>query len=56
MNEAEEDAFLSQATDKVKAAYYKRQADQGNACESSHMNEVVIENWYLDDELLTDCF
>jgi hypothetical protein len=28
MNEVEENAFLSQATDKVEAAYYRRQEDQ----------------------------
>jgi hypothetical protein len=40
MNEVEEDAFLSQAIDEAKAAYYKRQADQGNTGEPSHSNEV----------------
>ena len=40
--------FSSQATkavDEVEAAYYRRQADQGNASEPSHMNEV--ENMFL---------
>ena len=53
MNEAEENAFLSQDTDEAKAAYYRRQAEQGNAGEPSHNNEVVVEDWYSDDELLT---
>ena len=53
MNEAEENAFLSQATDEVEAAYYRQQAEQGNAGEPSHSNEVVVEDWYSDDELLT---
>jgi hypothetical protein len=54
MNEVEKDTFLSQAIEEVEAAYYRWQADQGNAGESSHMNKVVIEDWYSDDELLTD--
>ena len=48
--------FLTQAAeaaDEAEAAYYRRQADQGNAGESSHSNEVVVENWYSDNELLT---
>ena len=48
--------FLSQATeavDEAEAAYYRRQADQGNAGEPSHSNEAVVEDWYSDDELLT---
>ena len=49
----EENAFLSQAADEVEAAYYRRKADQGNAGEPSHSNEVVVEDWYSDDELLT---
>jgi hypothetical protein len=53
MNEAEEKVFLSQDVDEVEATYYRRQADQGNAGETSHNNEVVVEDWYLDDELLT---
>jgi hypothetical protein len=36
----EEDVFLSQAVDEAKAAYYRRQGDQGNTGEPSHMNEV----------------
>jgi hypothetical protein len=41
--QAEEDAFFSQAAeaaDEAEAAYYRRQAGQGNACEPSHMNEA----------------
>jgi len=53
MNEAEENAFLTQAVDEVEAAYYRQQVDQGNACEPSNSNEVVVDNWYSDDELLT---
>jgi len=53
MNEAKENMFLSQAVDEAKAAYYRRQEDQGNAGEPSHSNEVVVEDWYSDDELLT---
>jgi hypothetical protein len=52
----EEDAFLTQsieAASEVEAAYYWRQADQGNAGEPSHSNEVVVEDWYSDDELLS---
>jgi hypothetical protein len=45
--------FLSQAADEAEAAYYRRQADQGNAGQRSHNNEVVIDDWYSDDELLT---
>ena len=37
----------------AEAAYYKRKADQGNAGEPSHSNRVAIEDWYSDDELLT---
>ena len=53
MNKAEENAFLSQAVDEAEAVYYRRQVDQGNAGEPSHNNEVVVEDWYSDDELLT---
>ena len=53
MNQMEEDTFLTQAAGEAKATYYRRQTDQGNAGEPSHSNEVVVENWYLDDELLT---
>ena len=53
MNEAEENAFLTQAVDEVEAAYYRQQVDLGNACEPSNSNEVVVDNWYSDDELLT---
>jgi hypothetical protein len=47
-----EDMF-SQAADDSEAAYYSRQADQGHAGEPSHSKEVVVEDWYSDDELLT---
>jgi hypothetical protein len=53
MNEAEEDAFLSQAADEAEAAYYRRQAEQGNAGKPSHNNEVMVDDWYSDDQLLT---
>ena len=53
MNEAEENMFLSQAADEAEAAYYRQQVDQGNVGESSHSNRVVVEDWYSDDELLT---
>ena len=56
MSQTEEDVFLTQATEaagEAEAAYYRRQADQDNAGESSHNNEVVVEDWYSDDELLT---
>ena len=56
MNQMEEDTFLTQAAKaavEAEAAYYKRQVDQGNVGEPSHSNEVVVEDWYSDDELLT---
>ena len=56
MSQTEEDVFLTQAAEaagEAEAAYYMRQADQGNASESSHNNEIVEEDWYSDDELLT---
>ena len=53
MNEEEENVFLSQAVDEAEAAYYRRKADQGNAGDPSHSNRVVVEDWYSDDELLT---
>ena len=56
MSQMEEDTFLTQAaeaTGEAEAAYYRRQADQGNTGEPSHSNEVVVEDWYSDDELLT---
>ena len=52
MNE-EENTFLSQAADEAKAAYYRLHADYDNAGEPSHNNEVVVEDWYSDNELLT---
>ena len=56
MSQMEEDVFLTQATEaagEAEAAYYRQQADQGNAGEPSHSNRVMVENWYSDDELLT---
>ena len=50
------DMLLTQATEapgEAEAAYYRRQVDQGNAGEPSHSNEVVVEDCYSDDELLT---
>ena len=51
-----EDTFLTQvaeATGEAEAAYYRRQTDQGNVGEPSHSNEVVVDDWYSDNELLT---
>ena len=53
MNTVEENMFLSQAADEAEAAYYMRQAGQSNTVEPSHNNRVVVEDWYSDDELLT---
>ena len=56
MSQTEEDVFLTQATEvagEAEAAYYRRQVDQGNIGEPSHINEVVVEDRYSDDELLT---
>ena len=43
----------AEAADEAEAAYYRRQADQGNTGEPSHSSKVVVEDWYSDDELLT---
>ena len=43
----------AEAADEAEATYYRRKADQGNAGEASHSYRVVVENWYSDDELLT---
>ena len=54
--EEDDDAFFTQAAeavDEAEATYYRRKADQGNAGEPSHSNRVVVEDWYSDDELLT---
>jgi len=54
--EEDDDVFFTQtaeAADEAEAAYYRRKADQGNACDPSHSNRVVVEDWYSDDELLT---
>ena len=53
MSQMEEDAFLTQAVDEAEEAYYRRQADQGNTGKPSHSNEIMVEDWYSDDELLT---
>ena len=53
MNEEKENALLSQAADEAEIAYYRRKADQGIAGDPSHSNRVVVEDWYSDDELLT---
>ena len=44
---------MSQAVDEADAAYYRQKADQGNIGERSYSNKVVVEDWYSDDELLT---
>ena len=52
----DDDAFFNQAveaTNEAEAAYYRRKAYQGNAGEPSHNNRVVVEDWYSDNELLT---
>ena len=48
--EEDDDAFFTQAAE---AAYYRRKTDQGNAGDPSYSNRVVVEDWYSDDELLT---
>jgi hypothetical protein len=53
MSEAEEDTLFTQAADEVEAAYYSRRPNQGIAGEPSHSNEMVVKDWYSDDELLT---
>ena len=52
----DDDAFFTQAVeavDEAEAAYYRQQVGQSNAGEPSHSNRVVVEDWYSDDELLT---
>ena len=51
--EEDDDAFFTQAVDEAEAAYYRQKADQRNAGDPSHINRVVVEDWYSDDELLT---
>ena len=54
--EEDDDAFFTQAiaaADEAEAAYYRRQAGQSNTGKPSHSNRVVVEDWYSDDELLT---
>ena len=53
INEEEENAFLSQTADEAEATYYRQKVDQGNVGDPSHNNRVVVEDWYSDDELLT---
>ena len=52
----DDDAFFTQAAeaaDEVEAAYYRRHVGQSNAGEPRHSNKVVVEDWYSDNELLT---
>ena len=54
--EEDDDAFFTQAAEAANEsedAFYRRKVDQGNAGEPSHSNKVVVEDWYSDDELLT---
>ena len=54
--EEDDDAFFTQAigaADEAEASYYRGQAGPSNAGEPSHSNRVVVEDWYSDDELLT---
>ena len=54
--EEDGDAFFTQAVeaaDEAEAAYYRQKVDQGNVGEPSHSNRVVFEDWYSNDELLT---
>ena len=56
LQEEDDDAFFTQATEaanEAEAAYYRQQEGQNNAGEPSHSNRVVVEDWYSDDELLT---
>jgi hypothetical protein len=50
--QAKEDAFLSQAADEAEDTYFKRQAVHANVGEPNRRNEVVVEDWDSDDELL----
>ena len=54
--EEDDDAFFTQAVeavDEAKATYYRQHVGQSNAGEPSHSNKVVVEDWYSDNELLT---
>ena len=54
--EDDDDAFFTQAVeavDEVEATYYRRHVGQSNVGEPSHNNKVVVEDWYSNDELLT---
>jgi hypothetical protein len=53
--EEDEDAWFTQAaeaTEAAEAAYVKRKAEQGNAGQASHTDEVVVEEWCSDDDKL----
>ena len=57
--EEDDDAFFTQAAeaaDEAEAAYYRRHVGQCHAGEPSHSNKVVVEDWYSDDELLTQYY
>ena len=43
----------AEAVDEAEAAYYRRKVDQGNVGDPIHSNRVVVEDWYTNDELLT---
>ena len=52
----DDDVFFTQAAkaiDEAEAADYRRRAGQSNVGEPSHSNKVVVEDWYSDDEVLT---
>ena len=54
--EEDDDAFFTQAVeaaDEAEATYYRRKADHGNVGDPSYSNRVVVEDWYSNDELLT---
>ena len=54
--EEDDDTFFTQAAeaaDKAEAAYYRQHTGQSNAGEPNHNNKVVVEDWYSNDELLT---
>ena len=51
--EEDDDAFFTLAAEEAEAAYDRRHGGQSNIGEPSHSNRVVVEDWYSDDELLT---
>jgi hypothetical protein len=55
--EEDEDAWFTQAAEaaeQAEVAYNKQKAEQGNAGQASHTDEVIVEEWCSDDdELLT---